>query len=136
MSPRRSSRRLVSTAASTFAVSAALGACVVPATGPAYQQPAAPAVVDPAAPAEASTGPVVAGDPDALPFTEGTWNILENGAARPRIVDDGRTLELIADEVYSAAAIAWLSGEVHPPYSVELDYATWDDDGGPLYNSG
>jgi hypothetical protein len=136
MSRRRSSRHRLSTAASTLAVSAALGACVVPATGPAYQQPTPPGAVDPGSPAEAPPGPVVAGDPDALPFAEGTWNILDNGAARPRVVDDGRTLELIADEVYSAAAIAWLAGEVRPPYSVELDYATWDDDGGPLYSSG
>jgi hypothetical protein len=136
MPPRPTIALVTSTAVAT----ATLGACVVPASGPAYTTTAYPQPAPPApAPASASAPadpPLVASDAEALPFAGGAWHLLENGSARPRVLDDGRTLELIADEVYGSAALAWWAGDVRPPYTVELDYATWDDDGGPLHSSG
>lgn len=132
MPPRPTIALVTSTAVAT----ATLGACVVPASGPAYTTSAYPQPA-PSAPAPAPADPpLVASDGEALPFDGGAWHLLENGSARPRVLDDGRILELIADEVYGSAALAWWAGDVRPPYTVELDYATWDDDGGPLHSSG
>ena len=111
-----------------------LGACVIPANNPPVSQPGIappppeqrPQVVD-----HRDDQPVIAGDDSLLDF--GEWDLYDNGATHPTV--RGGELELIPDDVYSAAAAAFWRGEARGPYVLELDYRTWDDDGGPLDNS-
>jgi hypothetical protein len=116
-----------------------LTACVIPATGPGpYVAGEAPAqrtpgdVVDHRAP-DAPPNDIAVGepvdDPAALRFARpGTWTLYGNGPAA--LQTDGDQLTLIADDAYSAAAAAFWTGEARAPYTLELDYQTWDDDGG------
>ncbi|HZI05009.1 MAG TPA: hypothetical protein VEZ71_13350 [Archangium sp.] len=48
----------------------------------------------------------------------------------------GTELELLPDNRWSAAGMAFLRRPLRPPFAVEFEYSIYDDDGGSVWNSG
>lgn len=76
---------------------------------------------------------------EALSFSSSNFWFFQGGnAPQPTISTDGvtnNTITFLEDNVYNASSVAFFQTGVLPPYDVEFDYQTWDDDGGPIWNS-
>lgn len=76
---------------------------------------------------------------EALTFGSTNFLFYQGGnATLPTISTDGvtnNTITLLEDNVYNASSVAFFRTGVLPPYDVEFEYQTWDNDGGPIWNS-
>ncbi len=69
-----------------------------------------------------------------VPFDTTSWTFhRNNNAGYPRLL--GNQAIFIPDDRYSASAVAFYRSALQPPYRVEFDYRTFDDDAGPSTNS-
>jgi hypothetical protein len=70
-----------------------------------------------------------------VPFDTFSWSYFRssNNQDHPRLI--GNEAILVPDNRYSASAAAFYRQDLLPPYVVEFDFSTFDDDGGPSWNS-
>lgn len=71
---------------------------------------------------------------EVVPFDTFSWSYFTNNdPGHPRLL--GNEAILIPDDAYNAAAVALYRQDLFPPYRVELELRTYDEDGGPIWNS-
>jgi len=70
-----------------------------------------------------------------LAFTASSWTFhTTNNPGYPLFPSSTEAI-LLPDNRYSAAAVGFYNQDVSPPYTVEFEYSTFDDDAGSTWNS-
>jgi hypothetical protein len=70
-----------------------------------------------------------------LALNDGSWTFHNNNNPGFPLFPSSTEAFLLPDNRYSAAVVAFYKQDVSPPYTVEFEYLTFDDDAGSTWNS-